>query len=182
MNTITKIICIIWTTLIFIPIADADSIDVNLISKHIDTKYNFNEENFGLGYTKDFHPHWQGKVGFYKNSYNKDSIYAMINLKHDAKRFAYGIQFGFVSGYDKIKPKERTYTHTHKYRKHYKYKSYKEKHTETNKVVNLNALQFMVLPNLTWKITKEHRLQLGVLPSLTKSSISLYTLQYQYSY
>ncbi len=98
MNTITKIICIIWTTLIFIPIADADSIDVNLISKHIDTKYNFNEENFGLGYTKDFHPHWQGKVGFYKNSYNKDSIYAMINLKHDAKRFAYGIQFGFVSG------------------------------------------------------------------------------------
>jgi hypothetical protein len=168
--------------LIFSQEVCADSLDVNLTSIHYDTTYKYNTKNFGIGYTKDLDKHWQVQGGTFKNSYNKDSLYAMINLKHEMNGWNWGIAFGFVSGYDNIEAKEPKQITTSygkvitkkdeihdiehdKSNTKYKYKYAKHSHPK-----NLNKLQFMVLPNVTWKINKKHRLQFNYIPSFSKAA------------
>ncbi len=156
----------------------ADELNVNLTSWHSDTSYNYNNKNYGLGYTKDFDHHWQGKVGFYQNSYDKQSLYAMANLKHDMKNWRWGVQFGFVTGYDKIKPVYTTKKEYHDDDEGHK----RSKNEVSGKVENLNALQFIVLPAATWKITKKHSITIGYMPSFSKDTFSFATAAYNYTF
>jgi len=174
--------------------AERDSLDVNLTSWHADKTYKYNSNNFGLGFTKSINHHWQGKVGFYQNSYNKTSLYAMANLKHDMKNWRWGVQFGFVTGYDKIASKnemQSKFPAGQKNRPHTSHESDDNEHSipkhrldtrSHSHAKNMNAIQFMVLPTVTWKVTKHHALQLGYMPSFSKDTFAFATLQYQYSF
>jgi len=97
-------------------IADASEgdfwIDVNVASYHAGSNgycYNgicndFNQFNYGLGvsYEMDNLVEWTG--GFFRNSYDKNSMYGGIKLNHnfDVGRFDVtpGILIGGVTGYD----------------------------------------------------------------------------------
>lgn len=179
--------------------AQADSIDLNLTSWHGDKTYKYNDinksplSNFGLGYTKDINHHWQGQVGFFKNSYNKNSLYVLTNLKHEMKRWNWGVAFGFVTGYDDIEENngiasKNSIGHKSSYRrKHHRRNKGKvipkhvHKDVSHSHAKNLNAIQFMILPNITWKITKKHALSLTYMPSFSKSTFAFAGLKYQYT-
>jgi hypothetical protein len=87
-------------------------LDINGLSKHSINEYcyqgkcqPFNQTNPGLGITTDLTNHIDLKVGGYKNSYYKTSLYAGINihtaLTHNVWNISPGIMVGMVSGYDK---------------------------------------------------------------------------------
>lgn len=73
------------------------------ISKHIDN-HNFNERPIGVGmrYT---HDDWAIQVGGFRNSINKNSIYAGFDwspLKYETDsclKFEGGVYYGFATGY-----------------------------------------------------------------------------------
>ncbi len=69
---------------------------LNLASKHFSAdKYNYNEENFGIGLNYNNY-----LIGQYKNSFNKNSVYAGYQLqKRVNKHLAYGLKAGLVTGY-----------------------------------------------------------------------------------
>jgi len=86
-------------------------LDVHMVSKHSSNTYTregvvreYNEINLGLGLTKELSHRWSARVGVYKNSYYKTSvylgyaarhtIYKMKGVKVDAELF-----LGAVSGY-----------------------------------------------------------------------------------
>ncbi len=177
--------------LVFTGDVHADELNVNLTSWHSDTSYNYNNKNYGLGYTKDFDHHWQGKVGFYQNSYNKKSLYAMANLKHDMKNWRWGVQFGFVTGYDDIELTKSKIIDGHEStdstasdRREHSRGNTKATYDnqEHSHVKNLNAIQFMILPTATWKITKKHSLTIGYMPSFSKDAFSFASAAYNYTF
>jgi len=165
----------------------ADSFTVNLASKHFNATQNYNEKNPGLGYIKDINRHWQVKTGFYKNSYNNTSVYLAAGLKHEMKHWAWGIDFGFVTGYTNIKTSgDRTSC-----QKFYSYDDdddgVKSKTRCKTTTVNYSydkydKYQFMILPNITWKINKKHALQFGFIPNINNPPLSVVTVQYQYRF
>lgn len=148
---------------------EADSIDVNLTSFHTDTTYTYNSENYGLGYSKDLNKDWQVLTGFYRNSYNKHSNYLMFKLKHDTRNWVWGVNLGFVTGYDNV---AQTVSHEDD-DDEYEYREYQAN-------INMNEYQFVVLPTATYKITSRHRIEFGVLPVFSKRIIDVVTLKYQY--
>lgn len=70
------------------------------LSKHINPDKDFNENNYGIGYkTNDG---WLG--GYYKNSLNKDSLYAGKEFQTDpiiGDKLRLAMVLGLVSGYNK---------------------------------------------------------------------------------
>lgn len=85
-------------------------LDVNLASNHsIDyymkngQRHNFNEDNFGLGITKELSQSFDFKTGFFKNSFNNQSLYIGGNLKHTQKIGQWfiepGVTLGVATGY-----------------------------------------------------------------------------------
>jgi hypothetical protein len=83
--------------------ADEVSLVGHGFSHHIDN-HNFNERNYGgaVRYGRD---DWAIQVGAYRNSINKDSVYAGIDwspLKyetHSCLKFEAGAYYGFATGY-----------------------------------------------------------------------------------
>lgn len=70
------------------------------LSKHFGTDKNFNENNTGIGYKSN--DGWLG--GYYKNSLNKDSLYAGKEFQTDpliGDKLRLAIVLGMVSGYNK---------------------------------------------------------------------------------
>lgn len=72
-------------------------------SKHIDN-HNFNERNYG-GAVRYEHDDWAIQVGAYRNSINKNSVYAGIDwspLKYETEsclKFEAGAYYGIATGY-----------------------------------------------------------------------------------
>ena len=83
--------------------ADELSLVAHGISKHIDN-HNFNERNYGgaVRYERD---DWGVQVGGYRNSINKNSVYAGIDwspFKYETEsclKFDAGAYYGVASGY-----------------------------------------------------------------------------------
>lgn len=98
------------------PHAQADKgdtwLDLNLTSFHTEQHYwwegemrRYNNRNLGLGFTHEFADWLEVKGGFFENSYDKTSVYAVVGLDYDlvkSKRWvlAPGVAGGFVTGYD----------------------------------------------------------------------------------
>lgn len=79
-----------------------DSIIVPLTSKHISTKYSYNENNLGLGYKYQLTNEVYVAGGFYKNSIYKTSVFTNIGYDYKiVKHLKIGTEIGGVSGYTK---------------------------------------------------------------------------------
>lgn len=83
-------------------------LDSTTYSKHFFTNKSHNENNFGLGLTYQTGEHSEVRVGYYKNSYFKQSEYVLVNLFNEYSgtyydprwTIRYGIAIGGVHGYD----------------------------------------------------------------------------------
>ncbi len=175
-----RYLILILTMLPFV--ANADSIDFNLTSLH--SSGNYNQSNFGVGITKEIDHHWGIKTGFFKNSYNKDSMYFMGRLQHKMEGWAFGFNFGIVTGYDNIE--EKTYTKSCRTSRHgndFRYGRTKKKCktvVTTNGFTNQDQVLFIAMPTITWRVNKTHAFEIGIVPSFEKNTTSFATLQYQY--
>lgn len=86
-------------------------LDLNVASKHSERTYfwdgrvqRFNETNLGLGATYELKPWCDVKAGWFENSYDKTSGYALVNAKWNLVKdrrwsLAPGLATGIVSGY-----------------------------------------------------------------------------------
>jgi hypothetical protein len=86
-------------------------LDVNLTSWHSERDYvwerevrRYNARNFGLGATYELTDWFEAKAGFFENSYDKTSLYAVAALDYDllpSSRWllAPGVAGGLVTGY-----------------------------------------------------------------------------------
>lgn len=102
---------ILAAAVIFTLPTQADTfLDINGFSQHslpyynyVGERHRFNGNNAGLGITHEVFPNVEAKVGFYNNSYQKESIYAAANFKLSwvAKgiSFSPGVLVGLASGY-----------------------------------------------------------------------------------
>ena len=91
----------------FLTISAAQADELSLIghgfSHHLDN-HNFNERNYG-GAVRYEHDDWGIQIGGYRNSINKNSIYAGVDwspLKYDTNgcmKFEAGAYYGFATGY-----------------------------------------------------------------------------------
>jgi hypothetical protein len=83
--------------------ADEDKrgwITSGFLSKHIDSDKKYNENNYGIGYKS--HDGWLG--GYYRNSLDKDSLYAGKEFKTDpilGDKLRLAIILGLATGYNK---------------------------------------------------------------------------------
>lgn len=162
----------------------ADSFDINITSIHWNSEYDYNEDNFGLGYTKDVTHHWQAKVGGFRNSFNKDSVYALARLKHNMGDWDFGISMGFVTGYDDI---ERTTTTTSKPEHHKGHRRSGRKHyyhkpkttTVSNDLRNAAEFQFIAYPSVSFRLSDKHAFEIGHVPAIGTKTVSTTTIQYQ---
>jgi len=96
-----------------ISVAKADNIwlDINLVSYHPSaSNYTYdnkteklNQFNYGIGVSYETNRFVELESGFFRNSYNKNSIYADVKIKYDfiIKQFTItpGMAIGGVSGY-----------------------------------------------------------------------------------
>jgi len=161
--------------------AYADEINIHLTSWHSDKSYNYNKENYGIGYTVDDNKFQQTKFGFYNNSYNKISFYAAVNLKFDLNKFRFGTMVGFVTGYDNIaltKDEVSKLKHLDNNKKHKKH--FRPVNQKPASLENMNEYQFIILPNITYKIDKSNSASIGYVPSFNKHSLSILTFSYNY--
>lgn len=82
------------------------SLDINIGSRHGDSGYisndiysSYNENNTGVGITR-YGENFDLRAGYFKNSYNKSSVYAGIQPKlRLTPQFSAGILFAASSGY-----------------------------------------------------------------------------------
>jgi hypothetical protein len=86
-------------------------LDLNVGSKHSEKNYvwqgrrnSFNESNLGLGATYQLKTWCDVKAGWFDNSYDRTSIYALVNpkwelLHHSRWSLAPGVAAGLVTGY-----------------------------------------------------------------------------------
>lgn len=61
--------------------ASSLSFDVNLACVHTESvaRQHLNQRNPGIGLTDTFSPDWSASVGFYRNSFDRTSVYALAN-------------------------------------------------------------------------------------------------------
>lgn len=78
---------------------------LNLTSKHIGTKDDYNEQNYGAGI--EYHikrKRWYGMAGGYRNSEDSASWYMGVGhrgLKLGTRHLKLGLEVGAVTGYDR---------------------------------------------------------------------------------
>jgi len=78
----------------------ADYLVVTDRAYHFNRLEHYNEHNFGLGFQRDFSASLAGEVGFYRNSYYRETIYAWaIYTPWHAGAWSVGTDFGLVTGY-----------------------------------------------------------------------------------
>lgn len=76
----------------------ADSLVINLASRHADTSKEHNERNLGIGYKTDKY-----EVGFFKNSEWDRSWYLFRVYENEGTTPAVGIKLGGAIGYEDFK-------------------------------------------------------------------------------
>ncbi len=155
------------------------TLDLNVTSIHTKTN-GLNQGNYGFGITKYLDHHWNVSGGFYENSYDKTSKYLFIGVKHDQHHWRFGIDAGFVTGYDNIRTDISTTTCSG-------HDDYDDDHgnrcntfTESNGLNNLDEYQFVVLPYTSYLYDKNHTLKFSFIPPITNNSELVITMQYQY--
>ena len=159
--------------------AEADSIDLNLTSWHRDKSYDYNEDNTGIGITKTINEHNEVKLGFFKNSFNKDSVYIMGRLKTQMEGWSFGINYGFVTGYDDIEPGPTPPV----FMKEDDDSVYKRKHRRKSKpmpvpqpnhnIKNKDKFWLVVIPTIGLDVRELHTIELGVTPILSEMVVML---------
>lgn len=84
-------------------------INIHVASKHERESYQdgkgneiqYNENNFGVGFSYSLASYFDAKGGFFKNSFNKTSLYAGIDTHTSYNNvFAVGFDIGLATGYD----------------------------------------------------------------------------------
>jgi len=145
--------------LIFISDAESDELNIHVSSWHSQDRDFYNYKNTGLGYSYDYTDFLQIKVGFYKNSFYKTSVYLGGNYHQENCNFCLGVFVGGVTGYSNIVSQQAPAA-----------------------TRNLNEFQFIVLPSLTIRESKHHSITLGYMPSFVKGSISFATFTYNYTF
>ena len=111
----TSIVLIIFAAALA-PLSRAEKgdfwLDINVASKHSEQRYiwerrvrEYNEKNLGLGATYELTEWCEVKGGWFENSYERTSVYALLNAKWNRWRYrgwflAPGLAAGIVSGYD----------------------------------------------------------------------------------
>ena len=86
-------------------------IDLNVSSWHSEKRYTwqgrsaeYNANNLGLGFTHELSDTFEVKTGWFRNSYEKTSVYGLVGWKRDLLQrspwlLAPGVTGGLVSGY-----------------------------------------------------------------------------------
>lgn len=79
-------------------------LNAHLASFHHQSEFEYNEKNIGLGLALPTSPELDLLIGFYENSYNKNSVYAGFK-RHTANNYGFsvGIAAILVSGYDETR-------------------------------------------------------------------------------
>ncbi len=140
-------------------VAHADEINVPFTSWHSQDRDYYNSDNLGIGYTLDHSPNIQSKVGLYKNSFYKTSVYFGGNYQQANCTFCLGVFVGGVTGYDKVKTGATP------------------KGTQ-----NMSAVQLTVLPSITIRANKTHSVTIGYVQARNSKAISFATATYNYSF
>lgn len=87
------------------------TLDINTASKHDNINYGrnqtYNENNNGLGFSFGYSEAIDIKLGYYKNSYNKTSVYTGFVFNkdyyfHNDFVISPGLGLMFATGYDKV--------------------------------------------------------------------------------
>lgn len=95
-------------------------LDVNGYSWHSNNTYiyrgqpgKYNGKNSGLGFTYGINKHVEAFAGYYYNSYNRDTVYGGVKIKHDIAigdaTITPGINIGAATGYDKTPAQSEHY-------------------------------------------------------------------------
>jgi hypothetical protein len=144
------------------PATPPPTLDINLISYHMNQDFKYNELNPGLGATYYFSHHFGVTGGFYENSFSKNSNYLAGILTHRMKQWSFGLRVGVVTGYDNVETTpDGTSTIQRQRRAHHESRSrrydsrYKTSATTTHShPVNKNKYTFLATGLLSWHITK----------------------------
>lgn len=136
--------------------AQADSIDINLASKHYGNEVELNESNYGIGYSLDINDAWQARIGAYDNSFKKVSVYFMAQgHKTLYRNIDIAINIGCVTGYSNIEHLDLETT-------------------------NKNLCQFLLQPVMIYHVNKNHAIEIGYIPPVGRSKSSMFTMQYRW--
>lgn len=74
----------------------SNDVYMSVASKHINSKYNYNENNLGLTITKNTLSYRYVSIGFYKNSLERNSFYTSAGFEIN-KHLSF--EGGLISGY-----------------------------------------------------------------------------------
>jgi len=70
-------------------------------SYHLDRNKGYNEQNWGLGYERKFSDEWSFSSGYYRNSFDRDTLYVFgAYTPWRIAGWRFGSLFGVVTGYD----------------------------------------------------------------------------------
>ena len=70
------------------------------VSRHIHPAREYNEKHWGPYWRCSFSRDWSGQVGWYPNSYNRNTVYGLVNyLPWRWRDFQFGGSFGAGTGY-----------------------------------------------------------------------------------
>lgn len=83
-------------------IASAQTFAVATVtSYHFDRSKEYNERNGGIGLERRYSDNWSGSVGYFRNSFNRDTLYLFAGYTPIRYRdWRLGVVFGGVTGYD----------------------------------------------------------------------------------
>ncbi len=141
----------------------ADSVDFNITSWHSDNTYDYDNQNYGIGYTKSIDHHWSAKGGVYNNSFSKTSFYAGFGLYHRQSFWSFGADILGVTGYDDISQTTTTTTCEKTSRRHSRYRKRCKTTEKWNGFNNLAAIQLVIIPTVKFHY-KEASINLGIIP------------------
>ena len=93
-------------TLTLVGQVQATWVDIHVGSKHFGTTTKYNEQNWGLGLSKEYGDNYVISIGAYKNSINNTSVYATGTVQTAKYNFIrLGLEAGLVTGYtDTVSP------------------------------------------------------------------------------
>ena len=78
-----------------------DYLVATVTSFHFDRSKDYNESNFGLGIERRYSDEWAGSVGYFKNSFYRNTVYVFAGYTpYRYGEWRYGVVVGAVTGYE----------------------------------------------------------------------------------
>jgi tetrahydromethanopterin S-methyltransferase subunit B len=79
-----------------------DYLVTTVTSFHFDRNKDYNEKNLGLGIERRFSETWSASTGYFRNSFNRDTVYVFAGYTPiEVYGWRVGMVGGAVSGYDR---------------------------------------------------------------------------------